>query len=221
MFKPVLLLAFGLLSLTASPAFANEMTFRLVTLAGGRCGSNCPQVIAAQGEIVESTPDEFVEFVQSHVGGGRLHSVVLLDSPGGKVTASMELGRALRRLGAAVIVARPTGETSRTGDLLAGRCYSACVYALMGGRKRVVPPESRVGVHRMFNYVLAPDPAGGEPLRRRHYDDGAMRAVLMRYSRTMGVSNQLIAHAERTSPDRLHVLSPAEISRWRLGSGKF
>ncbi|MFM9152903.1 MAG: hypothetical protein ACKOPC_04745, partial [Methylocystis sp.] len=37
-------------------------------------------------------------------------------------------------------------------SMISGRCYSACVYALMGGSRRVIPPESRVGVHRMFNY---------------------------------------------------------------------
>jgi hypothetical protein len=220
MIKPFALLLFGLAAFVVQPAQAREMTFRLVTL-GGQCGGPCPHVIAAEGEIVESTPEAFLEFVQSNVGGGRLRSVVLLDSPGGKVTASMELGYALRRLGAAVIVARPTTQTSRSGDLLAGRCYSACVYALMGGRKRVIPPRSKVGVHRMFKYVLARDPAGGEPLRKRNYDHGRMRAALMRYSQTMGVSNRLIAFAERMSPGRLYLLSPAEISRWRLGSGKF
>jgi hypothetical protein len=213
------LFSFGFALLVASAAGAEEMSFSTATLGGG-CGSNCPQVIVAQGEIVESTPNSFLEFLQSY-GGSQLHSVVLLDSPGGKVVASMEFGRVLRRVGAAVIVARPTEQTSQTGVLLAGRCYSACVYALMGGRKRVIPPQSRVGVHRMYSFENAPDPAGGEPLRRRNYDNGSMRAKLMRYSQKMGVSDNLIGYAERTSPERLHVLSPSEISRWRLGSGKF
>jgi hypothetical protein len=219
MLRSATLFLFGFALLAAPPAKADEMTFSAATL-GGRCGSQCPQVVVAHGEIVESTPNAFLEFLQSY-GGSQLHSVVLLDSPGGKVVASMELGRVLRRVGAAVIVARPTEQTSQTGELLAGRCYSACVYALMGGRKRVIPPQSRVGVHRMYNYVTAPDPAGGEPLRKRNYDDGNMRAKLMRYSQKMGVSDNLIANAERTSPERLHVLSASEISRWRLGSGKF
>jgi hypothetical protein len=201
-------------------ARADEMSFRMVTL-GGHCGGRCPQVIAAQGEIVEDTPDSFLSFVQQNARGGDLHSIILLDSPGGKVGASMEFGHVLRRLGTAVIVARPAADTEATGDLLAGRCYSACVYALMGGRKRVIPPLSSVGVHRMFNYVTSPDPAGGEPQRRRNYDDGKMRARLLRYSNKMGISNDLINFAERTSSDRLRVLSRAEIARWRLGSGKF
>ena len=33
-----------------------------------------------------------------------------------------------------------------------GGCYSACVYALMGAEKRVIPHGSKVGIHRMFTY---------------------------------------------------------------------
>ena len=221
MMKPAALFFLGFAAFfPVASAWAEGMSFRMVTL-GGRCNGPCPQVIVAQGEIAEETPDAFLGFIRQSAASGELHSIVLLDSPGGKVNAAMEFGRVLRRLGAAVIVARPASDTETTGDLLAGRCYSACVYALMGGRKRVIPPLSSVGVHRMFNYVLTPDPAGGEPVRRRNYDDGAMRTRLLRYSHKMGVSNDLINHAERTSPDRLHVLSREEIARWRLGSGKF
>lgn len=201
-------------------ARAEEMNFRVIGLGASQCGARCPQVLAAQGEIVESTPDAFLSFVRQNVGAGNLHGIVLLDSPGGKVVASMEFGQALRRLGMAVIVARPASHSEQTADLVSGRCYSACVYALMGGRKRVIPPQSRVGVHRMFNYSTNFDFTGGGLVRERNYDDGGMRATLARYAGMMGVSTELVYLAERTSPDQLHMLSGAEISRWRLGSRK-
>jgi hypothetical protein len=203
---------------TAASARAEEMSFRTATLGASDCSEDCAHVIAAQGEIVEDTPDNFLRFVRSASRDGRLRAILLLDSPGGKVIASMELGHALRRLGMAVIVARLADDSDA---LVSGRCYSACVYALMGGRKRVIPHRSLVGVHRMFNYVDGVDPTNGELLRERRYDDGGMRKTLSRYSATMGVSGDLIALAERTSPDRLHMLSSAEIARWRLGSTKF
>lgn len=215
--RAAILLLASIAALAAAPARADDMSFRLATLATGHCGAQCPQVVAAEGEIVEETPGAFLNFIRSQVGGGRLHSILLLDSPGGKVVASMELGHALRKLGMAVIVARVGPES---GDLVSGRCYSACVYALMGGRKRVIPPQSSVGVHRMFNYTSGVNPAGGEPVRERNYDDGGMRKILSRYSAMMGISSDLIAFAERTSPDRLHLLSAADIARWRLGSPK-
>jgi ATP-dependent protease ClpP protease subunit len=206
----------ALTALTASvPACAEEMSFRRVTMAARQCGGQCPQVVAAEGEIVEETPDTFVRFLRTHVGDGPLRGILLIDSPGGKVIASMELGQELRKLGMAVVVARVGAEG---GPLVSGRCYSACVYALMGGLKRVIPRQSRVGIHRMFNYVDGVDPESGEVLRSRRYADGGMRRALARYSASMGISRDLIALAERTSPDRVHLLSAAEIARWRLGT---
>lgn len=202
-------------------ACAEEMSFRVIGLGARSCGARCPQVIAAQGEIGEATPDAFLGFVRQNVGGGNLHGIVLLDSPGGKVVASMEFGQAIRRLGMAVIVARPAADQSSPSmSLVSGRCYSACVYALMGGKKRVIPPESRVGVHRMFNYSTSFDLTEGGLVRERNYDDGGMRATLSRYASMMGVSTELVNLAERTSPDQLYMLTGADIARWRLGSRK-
>ncbi|MGZ9107185.1 MAG: hypothetical protein ACXW3M_15565 [Rhodoplanes sp.] len=201
-------------------AHAEEMSFRVVSVSSGGCGANCPQVIAAQGEIGPETPDAFVAFVRENARGGNLHGIVLLDSPGGKVVASMELGQAIRKLGMAVIVARPGADQSRTMALVSGRCYSACVYALMGGRRRVIPPQSSVGIHRMFNYSTSFDIAEGGLVRERNYDDGGMLQTLSRYAAMMGVSTELVKLAERTSPDKLYVLTGADIARWRLGSRK-
>jgi hypothetical protein len=199
---------------------ATAMSFELVTLGDGRCGANCPRVISAQGEIGDETPDALLGFLGDHLRGGGVRSTMLLDSPGGKVVASMEFGQTLRRLGMAVIVARPTTETASTGDLAAGQCYSACVYALMGGRKRVIPPQSRIGIHRMYAYTSNFSLPDMGMVSERNLDDGWMRDMLARYSKSMGVSVDLVNLAERTSPDQLHILSAAEIARWRLGSRK-
>jgi len=206
----------ALLLAAGAPACAAEMSFRAVPVQNRHCGGQCPQVVAAEGEIVEGTPDAFLSFIRETIGAGNLHGVVLLDSPGGKVVASMELGQTIRRLGMAVVVARPAADSA---ELVSGRCYSACVYALMGGRKRVVPPQSRVGVHRMFNYSIGFDFSSGL-VRERNYDDGGMRATLSRYSHSMGVSSELVSLAERTSSDQLYMLSGAEIARWRLAARK-
>jgi hypothetical protein len=218
--RNLVLSALGLLaaSLPGAAAGAEEMNFRLVS-ANGNCGSRCPQMIAAEGEIGENTPDAFVSFIAQNVGGGNLHGVVLLDSPGGKVVASMELGQAIRRLGMAVIVARPAAQSGEGVSLVSGRCYSACVYALMGGKKRVIPAQSRVGIHRMFNYSTSFDFSEGL-VRERNYDDGGMRQMLARYANGMGVSAELVNLAERTSPDQLYMLTGADIARWRLGTRK-
>lgn len=209
---PLALLALG------GPAAA-DMRFSLTTI-GGSCGSKCPQAIVADGEITDSTPDEFIAFVRANSRARDVRSVVLLNSPGGKVVASMELGRVFRKVGAATVVARAVSDGDGRSHLTAGRCFSACVYALMGGRKRVVPAQSLVGIHRMFALEAGADPAGGGGARRR-FDNGDMRGVLSRYSEAMGVSRDLINMAERTPTESIHVLSPSEVQRWRLGSSRF
>ena len=196
------------------------MSFRLTLLehASG-CFSHCAQAIVADGEIVDSTPQEFLSFVSSNLPKNA-SSVIVLNSPGGKVVASMELGQAFRKVGIPVIIATIEQGSGVPGALAAGRCYSACVYAFMGGRKRVVPPQSKVGVHRMFQYDSALDSAAGIGTLRRRYDTGSMRAMLSHYSNRMGVNSGIIDYAERTSTDSIHVLSKRDIERWGLGQPK-
>lgn len=217
-FGAALTLALAVLPHRAS---AQEMSFRLVSIdIQGRCGDACPRVIAAQGEITNATPYAFLSFIESNVGQDNLRAVVLLDSPGGKVVASMELGKILRRIGAAAIVANvdPSGGN---GTILAGRCLSACVYALMGAKKRVIPPDSIVGIHRMFTYVDTPVPDSWTDIHTKRYDNGEVAAVLSRYTGSMGVSPALITMAEHISSDQIHIMSRAEIKRFHLGSSRF
>jgi hypothetical protein len=72
----------------------------------------------------------------------------------------------------------------------------------------------------MFNYSTSFDIAEGGLVRERNYDDGGMLQTLSRYAAMMGVSTELVTLAERTSPDKLYVLTGADIARWRLGSRK-
>lgn len=201
----------------ALPAFAAPMTFRLATVGDpAKCRSKCVQVIVAEGEITERTPAVFAAFVRQQRSNARARGVVFLHSPGGRVVASMQLGQLLRRAGAAVVVARPGPEGFRTA-----RCYSACVYALMGAKKRVVPRGSAVGIHRMFMYErfgAGPD----EPTRMaRTYADHTLVSRLGDYAGMMGVSPELVYTAERVAPDHVHIVTPAELRRWKLGSEKF
>lgn len=204
----------AMISLAVPVARAADMRFQLVPVGDiARCGGRCPMAIAAQGEITNSTPEEFTAFVAANLSSDML-SVVYLDSPGGKVVSSMALGKVFRKLGVAAIVARPIQGTGTS--LEAGRCFSACVYALIGAKQRVIPPQSQVGIHRMFSYDSSNDPAGGT-IRTMHHDDGGMRELIANYSSTMGVSRGLIDAAEQTSSGTIRILSPSEITRWRLG----
>lgn len=218
--RPVhaLMTGLALAAFAAGPGrAAPDMTFRVMPVGEpAKCGTRCPKAIVAEGEIVESTPAAFLAFARRNARDPAVRSVVFIHSPGGKVIASMELGRAFRAIRAAAVVARVRSD----GSLVAGACFSACVYALMGAVKRVAPPGSRLGIHRMYTFENGPDPTGsGQP--RRRFDDGGVRDMLARYSMKMGVSSDLILYAERTPSDSILMLDPRDIARWRLASPKF
>ncbi len=190
-----------------------------------RCGTKCVRVISAEGEIASSTPEKFVQFIRQNIRDKSVRSVVFLHSPGGKVVASMELGMALRKLGAATVVARviPSEPGSgRAAWFASARCFSACAYALMGGKKRVVPPQSFVGIHRMFMLEARrdPDSVSGQSLNKVFADDDLVGS-LSKYAHMMGISNELVRTAESTNPERVHIVSARELKAWRLGSTKF
>jgi hypothetical protein len=201
-------------------AQSQPMSFRLATLNGRDCGTACPRVIVAEGIIEADTPQAFVAFLRSVAGESGLRDVVVLNSPGGRVLASMRLGAALRKLKAAVIIAR----FGKQGDLdspIAGQCMSACVYAMMGGSKRVVPPESRVGIHRMSSQESGAPAGRSHPPAGAAYASSDMVDALANYAAQMGVSPTVIRSAERISPEEIHIVSSEELRRWRLASPKF
>ena len=191
------------------------MTFRTARLESPACGSRCPEVIVADGVIEEDTPQAFLDFARQAAYSPHLRSIILLNSPGGNVVASMELGSAFRELHAAAIVAGYASVEGRTGAV-SGRCLSACVYALIGAARRVVPSTSEVGLHRM-SVVEAEGPEAG----RRMLADPALVALLAHYAARMGVDPALIRRAESLTPGVLHLLSRAEIARWRLAQSRF
>jgi hypothetical protein len=199
--------AFGVLVYLASGLIggASAMEFSLQSVGDGAgCGFHCPRVIVAQGQITNSTPDEFLEFLRENGGNRDLRTVVLLNSQGGYVVASMELGQMFRRIGAATVVGR--------------QCLSACVYAFMGGVKRIVPRGASLGIHRMFANT---SDYGAMRRSRLVYDDGSMAGMLMRYSARMGVSRDVIRSAERVSSQSIHVVTGDEMARWRLAGRGF
>jgi hypothetical protein len=196
-----------------------EMTFRLATLEDGKCGARCPQMIVAEGVIEEHTPEAFIEFAKAATVGAKLSGVILINSLGGRIVASMQLGEAFRKLNVAVVVASYEQVGGRSGPA-SGLCMSACVYAMMGGVKRIVPPESQVGIHRMSTKGYDESQSGQTSGATVFYADGAMVAALAHYAAQMGVNPALIRTAETISPDEILILSPSWMRRWHLATGR-
>jgi hypothetical protein len=217
----LVLLGAGLLAQPAPARAQGEpMSFRLAKLEARNCHGQCPRVIVADGVIEEDTPEAFVGFLQSVADAPNLRDVVVINSPGGRVVASMRLGAALRKLQAAVIVARFGDEGDDLNSPSGGQCMSACVYALMGGARRVVPPASRLGIHRMSSQEGAGVGRFFTPAAPS-YASPDMVDALAGYAAQMGVSPTVIRVAERIPPEEIHIISPSELRRWRLASPKF
>ena len=205
----------------AEPGLAADMRFRLIPFGDpAECADKCPQVIGADGEIKNDTPRKFMQFVAANLDDPRVRSIVFLHSPGGGVEASMRLGRMFRKTGVLAVVARIDPAQAGHGpavSLPGARCFSACVYAFMGAKKRIVPPSSLVGIHRMFFYDDMRDGAAGKSTGARTFGSPQFVAQLADYASAMGVSKDLIYKAEKIDPDHVHIVTPSELKRWRLG----
>jgi hypothetical protein len=212
---PLSCAAVALVALVLSAMPASAMEFSLSRLPDGACASDCPEVIVATGEIELDSDERFFRFVKSRVMGRQVTSVVLMTSPGGNLVGSLKLGIVMRQLGFSIMVGQVRGEAFVTG-----RCYSACAYTLAGGRRRIVPEGSEVGVHKAW--TLQPGQLStGEGGTASGSMAGRIAAegygpVLERYLGMMGVSRQLVALADATPSTSIRVLSRKELTRLRV-----
>ncbi len=206
---------------------AEPMSFELLTISGPapcrkhRCAETevRADVISAQGEITNDTGAAFTAFIQQHASDPDFRPLVLLSSPGGTVVGAMRLGLLLRQFGASVLVARARA-TAGADDLhvVSGYCMSACVYAFFGGKRRIIPPGSHLGIHRMAIYSHSFDFFAGGESTTRSYGTGELVDALSAYTKLMGINPAVIAEAEQIEPEAIHIVTPQEIARWRLGT---
>lgn len=138
------------------------MIFYLAKGENGACGTDCNEWIAAEGQIETGSAQQLRTFL-TRLGKRKLP--IFFHSPGGNVTASLAIGRLLREreMTAGVSETVPVGcvgtseqacrALKQLGYVLpatlrnVSACNSACVFALIGGKVRYVPPGARLGVH--------------------------------------------------------------------------
>jgi len=191
---------------------ALTMSFVLSPMADPDCGASCPLVIVASGEIELDSNERFFSFVTSKVVGQKVTSVVLMSSPGGNLVGSLRLGILMRQLGFSIMVGQV-----RNGRFMTANCFSACAYTLAGGKRRIVPEGSKVGVHKAWTKAPgAGDEAGIDGLTSGRIPTGGYQPMLETYLRRMGVSGKLVALANATSADDIRVLSRNELARLRV-----
>jgi hypothetical protein len=185
------------------------------------CGKMCRTWISAVGPVTDQTPHDFQVFAeQKDVHGATL----VLDSEGGSVVDTIELGRALRgfnittTVGKTVIASAADGSTT-TALSPSAACESMCAFVLLGGVHRYVPPEARILVHQIWlaKKRERPETASytADEIVLVERDIGS----LARYTIEMGGGIELLEAALRVPPwQPLYQLSRGEIQRSGLNN---
>jgi hypothetical protein len=193
------------------------MTFTWYAAPAGKCEPDCRDWIAAVGIITSDTPALF-----DKVAAGRdlKNATVVLDSSGGSVLDALAIGRTWRAAGLRTTVGSVTNRDNGQGPARAIKpdayCESMCVFLLLGGATRYVPPEAHVRVHQIWMGDRANDAKAAsytaQDLMIVERDVGR----LAKYTFEMGGTGELLALALSVPPwEPLHELSQDEL---RIGN---
>ncbi|MFL6933886.1 MAG: hypothetical protein ACJ8EJ_04480 [Xanthobacteraceae bacterium] len=187
------------------------------------CGTKCRSWISAVGSITSDTPRQFDNFARTHEVRG---AVIALDSGGGSVLGTLELGRMLRRLDIMTTVGRttilPADKNSDVRAILSPKadCESMCAFLLLAGTRRYVPAEAKVLVHQIWLGDRRDDATAAtysaEDIMVIQRDIGR----LVQFTAEMGGGADLVETALRIPPwERLRPMSAEELVRAKLQTG--
>ena len=177
------------------------------------CQPNCRGWVSAVGIITADSPKDFDDFARGRQLSG---ATIVLDSSGGSVNDAITLGRRFRSLGAlttvGTTVVSPTAQGDRASVLPDAYCESMCVFLLLSGNTRYVPPAAHVRVHQIWMGDRADDAKAAsytaQDLMIVERDIGR----LAKYTFDMGGAGELLSLALSVPPwEDLHELSPAEL----------
>ena len=129
---------------------------------------------------------------------------VYLNSRGGVLGQGMELGTLLRERGYSTYVG---SQNDRGSNPLPGDCYSACVFAFIGGTYRFYTSRSRIGVHRFSAMSPADSDADSAQI---------VSAAIVNYIRKMEVDVGLFDRMARAAKEEILVLTEADLERLRV-----
>ena len=177
------------------------------------CQPDCKGWVSAVGIVTSDSPREFEEFARDRQLAG---ATIVLDSSGGSVNDSIALGRRFRGLGAlttvGVTVRTQTAQGERASVAPEAWCESMCVFLLLSGKTRYVPPAAHVRVHQIWMGDRADD------ARAASYSAQDLMIVerdigrLAKYTFDMGGAGDLLSLALSVPPwEDLHELSRGEL----------
>ena len=177
------------------------------------CQPNCGGWVSAVGIITADTPKDFENFARDRDLNG---ATVVLDSSGGSVNDAITLGRRFRGLGMRTTVGSTdvihTLQGDRTIVSPEAYCESMCVYLLLAGKTRYVPPGAHVRVHQIWMGDRADNAKAAsysaQDLTIVERDIGR----LAKYTFDMGGAGDLLSLSLNVPPwEDLHELTPTEL----------
>ena len=149
-----------------------------------------PDSLILSGEIKSSDVVELTKLLPQY-------KIISLNSPGGDVSAAMNIGRLLRRFNSIAMV-----DYNQV-------CVSACVLVLAGSTFRMI--KGKVGIHRPY---LPQDKATTEDEQKVIYD--AIRKNIINYLEIMNINSTLYDDMFRISPRNVKFLSKEELDLYGL-----
>jgi hypothetical protein len=184
------------------------------------CEPQCKGWVAATGIVTSDTYRQFEEFSNTRDLRG---AMVVLDSGGGSVLDAIKLGRRWRELrmstsvGTAVEPAPGITGPARTSVMSEAYCESMCVFLLLAGVNRYVPPTAHIRVHQIWMADCTED---AEAATYTAQDVSIIErdvGRLANYTFEMGGSGDLLELALSVPPwKRLRELTMDEIHRSNL-----
>lgn len=208
------------------------------------CGPGCNSWIAADGAIDRAAPQR-LRALLGRLGKRKLP--IYFHSPGGSVTAAMEIGRLMRARAMTAGVARtlPLGcdllqqreaacdALKRSGSELPSdlrtqktMCNSSCVYALIGAAVHEVAAGAALGIHtialaKLDKHGLRKPDALAAPQPGDAVKLRAAEQELAQYAAAMGVSRALVEAATAVAYDKIRFVSRDEIARFGIDRRDF
>ncbi len=206
----------GIIIVLANATQVAAMDFK-TQYNGGNCGE-CSWILA-EGPIEPGTTEKLKKFISKE----KPPPNILFNSPGGNLVEALKLGRFLRENHFDTFV----GETSA---IIPGHfpeyapqkstCYSACVYAFVGGVHRTAKDKS-LGIHQFYrpDDALRPNDTTLSAVDMSNMQ--RLLSVLAEYVHEMGVDTRLVTMASTITPwQPIYVLSERELTILNLDNSQ-
>lgn len=177
------------------PKSAESAPMSFERVAGGKA--------AAVGRIEPGTALAFSRFLERQ--GGEVKTIVL-HSPGGAVKDALKMARAIR----------DAGIDTEVPDH--AYCASSCPLVFAGGVKRMAGKKAWIGVHQVYALGEASASALRGSLQQGMSAAQEISADCQSALVEFGVDPRLWIHAMQTPKDQLYLLTPEQMTEYKLAS---